>query len=88
VRLELKEIDITKNREHQDSRHSEVAEGRLYLGMVGGRLFVLRPVAVWYGWSMDGWVNPAGIQLDAVERLWEIGNPEELLARPGKRRKP
>lgn len=64
---------------HGEHWHPDIRSNRQYLALIGGEFFAGRFSSQWYGWSFDGWINDAGLQLDKPgtnaspwQGLWEI----------------
>ena len=86
--LTLRQIPIEKCKIKNTNHHDEIVENRHYIAIIYGLSYLGKFHKMWYGgkfnkmwygWNFDGWVNPIGIQLNAIEELYEVTDENNIL---------
>ena len=77
--LTLRQIPIAKCKINNTNHHDEIDENHHYIAIVNKLPYLGTFQKVWYGWSFQGWVNPAGIQLNGIHELYEVTDPDNIL---------
>lgn len=85
VSLKLKEIDLTKGKEHN---HPDINCKDTYLCKINGNFFAGNFSKQWYGLNFDNWYGDSGLQYDTPgtnasmwEQVWLITKVNKRLKR-------
>jgi hypothetical protein len=74
INLQLKQITLSKD----SCKNDDIKSNIKYLAIIYGHMHIGTCSKQWYGWNFGPWVNGVGVQLDGIDSIYEILNPEVL----------